>query len=346
VCFNPQSGSALGCRELGRPELDTICRSAKCTILSKICNGYMDAYILSESSLFVYPHKIVIKTCGTTTLLRCVENILNFAAARCLELEWLGYSRKNYTFPGDQLYPHSNFDEERSYLQSHSHLNERLDGSGYVLGPMTGDHWFVFVADKCDRPSYLSTDRVLNIMMFDFDQGCAQNFYKENCPTGRDMTEKSGIISLVPGAIIDDHAFDPCGYSMNAILFDSYATMHITPEPACSYASYETNQSLRSYTSLIKNVLSIFKPKRFVITMWADEAGVSAMSENPCDLKRISMPSKTNYIRTSVSSTKIEGETCCLLSNWCLEAEFLQKAKFKSPPVVPSDTRRKFSDVL
>lgn len=49
--------------------------------------------------------------------------------------------------------------------QSHSKLSAKLNGSGYVLGPLTGDHFYVYVADKCVRPSYECHDRVLNIMV-------------------------------------------------------------------------------------------------------------------------------------------------------------------------------------
>ena len=38
---------------------------------------------------------------------------------------------------------------------------------------------------------------------------------------------KSGIAALVPGATIDDFAFDPCGYSMNAITYGNYATVRL-----------------------------------------------------------------------------------------------------------------------
>lgn len=40
-------------------------------------------------------------------------------------------------------------------------LASRLHTAGYVLGPVTGDHWFVYVADKCDRPDYTATDRTV-----------------------------------------------------------------------------------------------------------------------------------------------------------------------------------------
>jgi S-adenosylmethionine decarboxylase len=156
-----------------------------------------------------------------------------------------------------------------------------LDGSGYTLGPVTGDHWFVFVADQTIRVDPVSdTDRVLNIMMFDVDPDVARLFYYENYETdddeskdakttriSKEMTAKSGIDALVPGAIIDPRAFEPCGYSMNAVLFKSYSTMHITPEERSSYASFETNQKVASYKSLVNNVVRTFRPQRFVMTL-------------------------------------------------------------------------------
>jgi hypothetical protein len=57
-----------GLRLLPRSDLDLICSRARCTILSHISNRYLDAYVLSESSLFVYPYMLVLKTCGTTIL--------------------------------------------------------------------------------------------------------------------------------------------------------------------------------------------------------------------------------------------------------------------------------------
>lgn len=75
--------------------------------------------------------QVVMKTCGTTTLLRCVATLLQAALQQQgLVLEWMGYSRKNFTFPGDQLFPHSSFDQELGYLRAHSHLNQRLNGAG------------------------------------------------------------------------------------------------------------------------------------------------------------------------------------------------------------------------
>ncbi|GMH77061.1 hypothetical protein TL16_g07282, partial [Triparma laevis f. inornata] len=261
-----------GLRTLPRNSLNEICSLASCNILSSISNTYLDAYVLSESSLFVYPYMLILKTCGTTTLLRILKRLLEMAAEIGLVLDWVGYSRKNLMRPEEQLYPHTSWEQEMKYITDHKDFTDRLCGNGYTLGPVTGDHWFVWVADRTIRnEAAVGTDRVINIMMFDIDPVVAEKFYADKYEDPNEMTKSAGIENLVPGATIDPRAFEPCGYSMNAILYNSYATMHVTPERGSSYVSFESNQKLKGYGALISNVVRTFKPKRFVITLMADE---------------------------------------------------------------------------
>eukprot|EP00543_Licmophora_paradoxa_P017696 CAMPEP_0202460432 /NCGR_PEP_ID=MMETSP1360-20130828/43925_1 /ASSEMBLY_ACC=CAM_ASM_000848 /TAXON_ID=515479 /ORGANISM="Licmophora paradoxa, Strain CCMP2313" /LENGTH=425 /DNA_ID=CAMNT_0049082089 /DNA_START=140 /DNA_END=1417 /DNA_ORIENTATION=- len=358
VCFRavpnqtPQEdhNGKLGLRRLTRLDLDRICGRARCTILSYVSNQYLDAYVLSESSLFVYPFMLVLKTCGTTTLLRCIATLIECSKHLGLEIAWVGYSRKNFNFPGDQAFPHQSFFQELDYLASHKNLCERLDGNGYTLGPLTSDHWFVFVADQTTRINPdTDTDRVLNIMMFDIDDDVAQLFYYDHYQTldgedkasettrvSKEMTHKSGIHALCPGAIIDPRAFEPCGYSMNAILFRSYSTIHITPESGSSYASFETNQKVASYSSLINNVIATFRPKRFVMTLMADEYGLHEMRDNPLTgsamSSRVVVPSG-QYKRQTLASIKVEDDCCCMMGNWTLDAKALRAEKHRGMSV-------------
>ncbi|KAJ6351860.1 hypothetical protein OIU78_007699 [Salix suchowensis] len=53
----------LGLRLLGFESLEQVLDAVQCTVVSAVANQYFDAYVLSESSLFVYPTKIIIKTC-------------------------------------------------------------------------------------------------------------------------------------------------------------------------------------------------------------------------------------------------------------------------------------------
>jgi S-adenosylmethionine decarboxylase len=358
-----QEPQLMGLRRLERADIEAICARARCTILSSMSNRYLDAYVLSESSLFVYPYMLVLKTCGTTTLLRCIAVLIDLGRKLGLEIDWVGYSRKNFNFPGDQSFPHQSFHQELDYLYGHRKLCERLDGSGYTLGPVTGDHWFVFVADHTIRSKSLEidTDRVLNIMMFDIDETVAKFFYydqyqndvaeetkeEESRRISEEQTVRSGIQALCPGAMIDSRSFEPCGYSMNAILFRSYSTIHITPESGSSYASFETNQKVSSYKSLISNVIRTFRPKRFVMTLMADEGGLKQVRENPLADSAIeskivvpttlagrsrpqvrstsitagTTPKSFTYKRSSLASIKVEEDCCCMMGNWVLEKE-------------------------
>lgn len=255
------------------------------------------------------------------------------------------------------MFPHGSFHQEMEYLYSHRNLCERLDGNGYTLGPVTGDHWFVFVADKTKRACWeTDTDRVLNLMMFDIDEDVARKFYYDQyeARTGpeetddeatlrisQEQTKAAGIDELVPGATIDPRAFEPCGYSMNAVLFHSYSTMHITPEEGSSYASFETNQKVKNYTPLISNVVRAFRPKRFVVTLMADEFGLKQMGNNPLFTgsargATIEVPiakskaaaaapgspsvcgKKASYRRSNVASIQVEDDVCCFMGNWVL----------------------------
>lgn len=321
VWFRPNVGIEDGLRALTRPQLDILCTKAKCSILTKVSSNYMDAYVLSESSLFIYKYKYIMKTCGTTTLLRCLASLLHFADELGLELTWVGYSRKNLNNPSAQKWPHSSFDDEIRFLSSHEKLQRRLRGNGYILGPVTSDHWFVYCADHSEIPTSLispdSRDVTINMMMFDMPASVRDIFFKENIDSAREMTIKSGIFGLCPGALIDDCAFTPCGYSMNAILHDTYSTIHVTPEEQCSYASYETNAFLPTYTPLVRNVLTVFKPRRFVLTFFGDESALTKI-ELPTDARSI-VAGNSPYQRTSQSSAKVEGDLCCLMACYGLE---------------------------
>ena len=330
--------------------------------MSKMSNHHLDAYVLSESSLFVYPHRLVMKTCGTTTLLRCIGHILSYTDELGMECTWLGYSRKNLFHPDAQQWPHSSFSDEMKYLDTHEKLQSRLQGFGHILGPITGDHWFVYVADLEDIPKpyksplstlnlslvpepsvitttdpYVGEDRTINMMMFDIPPSVASQFYLANSPGGgEEMTQKSGIATLCPGAKIDERSFTPCGYSMNAILHESYYTIHITPEPECSYVSFETNASLTSYSALIRNVLGVFKPRRYLLTTFGDDAALRALKQLPTD-PRVVPCAHGVYNRTNLASSSMaNGEEMCYLANYSLDADTAASLHLAGAELLPA----------
>lgn len=97
--FNPglsTDSEHIGLRSLNRNQLDEILVPAECTIVSSLSNDSLDSYVLSESSHFVYPYKIIIKTCGTTKLLLSIPPILKLSSELSLTEIRKVYSWKLY----------------------------------------------------------------------------------------------------------------------------------------------------------------------------------------------------------------------------------------------------------
>jgi len=279
IAFKTARGCEMvpeGLRSVTQDEWSDVLTLAKCTILSKTSNAFFDAFVLSESSLFVYPSKIMIKTCGTTTLLNTVSRFLEIGKRCGLEVDYVFYSRKNYNFPHRQIFPHFDFRLEVDFLH-----RTFPKGQAYILGDVTGDHWNLFVADYSGAHG---SEQTVEIMMSHLDPTTMAQFYKtENFVSAKHTTISSGIDDIIPGSTIDEFQFDPCGYSMNGLKDESYSTIHVTPEPHCCFVSFDTNLPQSSYTKMIQKVVEIFKPGKFQVALVLDkasQAGQSAKSFN------------------------------------------------------------------
>ena len=76
---------------------------AACCIVSHKANEDFDAYVLSESSLFVYPERLTLKTCGTTQLLAAVPLLVELAESLDMCACRTKYSRASFLFPEKQV---------------------------------------------------------------------------------------------------------------------------------------------------------------------------------------------------------------------------------------------------
>jgi S-adenosylmethionine decarboxylase len=260
---NPKRKNGL--RAVSKETWQSVLDYAKCTIISCTSNEHFDSFVLSESSLFVYPYKVMIKTCGTTTLLLCLSRMMEVAKEHDTSVELLVYSRKNLNFPSKQLYPHNAWDDEMKFL------SKMFDGQGHILGAMNKDHWNLYVADLRPPPIMQRNNQTFEVMMHDLSPQVMSQFFKKEGVTAADTTQSSGIADLLPGSTIDDFQFEPCGYSMNGLLTEWYWTIHITPESHCSYVSFETNAPLASFSRMLKRVFATFQPGRATVAILADD---------------------------------------------------------------------------
>ncbi|KGN46169.1 S-adenosylmethionine decarboxylase proenzyme 4 [Cucumis sativus] len=282
----------MGLRQLSFDSLQQVLREVQCTVVSAVANHYFDAYVLSESSLFVYPTKIIIKTCGTTQLLKSIPPLIHHALNLHLTLVSCRYTRGNFIFPLSQPFPHTSFHEEVVYLENSlpNHLCFRK-ASVMPSNLLPSHAWHVFSA--CDETRLVHFDSgfyTVEVCMTDLDRSLAKKFFrrpgdgKSADAAGKEMTEISGINKINPNALVCDFAFDPCGYSMNGIDGDRYSTIHVTPEDGYSYASFECVGSIYDgddFVRTLKRAVQVFRPGKVSVStttatshrVWARVAG-------------------------------------------------------------------------
>ncbi|KAJ6834128.1 S-adenosylmethionine decarboxylase proenzyme-like [Iris pallida] len=258
-----------GLRALSRAQIDSIVDLARCTIVSQLSNKQFDSYVLSESSLFIYPNKIVMKTCGTTKLLLSIPRILELASGLSLSVLSAKYSRGTFIFPGVQPSPHRSFSEEVAALDC---FFGKLasGGNAYVIGDPASPNrnWHIYYATEEPEIPMVT----LEMCMTGLNGKKASVFFKnaEDDQSKKTMTKLSGIPDILPGMEICDFEFEPCGYSMNAIDGSALSTIHVTPEEGFSYASYEAmgfDPGAVDFGGLVERVLSCFSPSDFSVAV-------------------------------------------------------------------------------
>ncbi|GFY85190.1 adenosylmethionine decarboxylase family protein [Actinidia rufa] len=186
-------GHGLGLRWLGFESLEKVLHAVQCTVVSAVANHYFDSYVLSESSLFVYPNKIIIKTCGTTQLLKSIRPLLIYAADLGLTLSGCRYTRGNFIFPKSQPYPHTNFREEISFLEAN--LPNSLI---YRNATVMANQWHVFTASDHVISHVSAKVYTIEVCMTELDPVLARKFFRrpgdENPGevAGKEMTFDNG----------------------------------------------------------------------------------------------------------------------------------------------------------
>jgi len=296
------------------------------------------SFLLSESSLIVYPGKAVLKTCGRTVPICSVARLLELARGEGLEPEWLCYSRKNFLAPSQQPWEHQSKEAEIALCRQ-ACLGV---GDAYVLGQLTGDHWLVYNAEFRWTDCGERGDFQVDLMMYDLPTDVQRVFHTsapEGSPEGaRAMTRESGLAALAEsiGGEVDDYCFDKCGYSCNVHAGDAYAMVHVTPQEGCSYASFETNfGSKRSgqpegsveeaLNSLVGRVLDVFRPQKLTLTLFLDQGAATAVGGAPF------AAAAARYRRRTHTSAYFEQDYAATIANYAAVPEGSKRPRVAGP---------------
>jgi len=262
-------------------------------VLSVVRGDHVDAYLLSESSLFVFKDRIFMKTCGTTRIFNAVEVIVSHLSEEMpgINLTRVAYSRPTYRFPNRQLRGYGKgFEEEVELLRSvtmkatarswESAIHTTGEGimfhssslflSGITAKPM-------LLEGRAGNNECKKENISMDLAMFNLDQSKMEDFFGQQAIVLENLFVRGFLPMDSPGLQIDEHHFDPCGYSLNAIDGDYYWSIHVTPEAQYSYISFETNHP--SAMDVYQKLQDFYLPKTAIV-LWADEEGSPAYIMN------------------------------------------------------------------
>lgn len=93
----------MGLRSMDRVQLDQLMELTRCSIISSSQTTELDAYVLSESSLFIFRDTFILKTCGRTCILNGLEQLLSITASLRMHPIRVKYSRASFLFPAKQV---------------------------------------------------------------------------------------------------------------------------------------------------------------------------------------------------------------------------------------------------
>lgn len=291
-----------------------------CKVLSVVESEEVDAYLLSESSMFVFAHKVILKTCGTTTLLLGLQNMLQAAAGAGFPANATNitahketcfaetckfqseavpyrvfYSRKNFLFPDRQIGPHRSWNDEVGLLDK-----TFKKGSAYLVGKMNGDHWYLWIMGPSGAESAQVTtkhiemgienndDETLEVLMTDLDEQNAKQFYLSDAVAAAEKTflaeNNKAALSASVGSIAADAVFDDVDNSGTA-----------TPDTLPEELTTE-GHALGTLVSEGCGLSSVYDTDRY------PDAMVDAYMFNPCGF------SANGVIPAPPSETAVEGE--------------------------------------
>ncbi|WP_371188318.1 adenosylmethionine decarboxylase [Thalassotalea maritima] len=215
-------------------------------ILSSISNDECKAFLLSESSLFVWQDRILILTCGVTHLVKSVEYFIEHIGME--KIAHVFYQRKNEYFAQAQF---SAFGDDIKLL------NKYMSGKAYRFGELDGHHNYVFHQDNNYQAD--SEDKTYELLAYQISEKASTMLTLPGL-SSRQIRNYLQLEQMLPGFELDDFVFDPFGYSVNAIKGSEYLTIHITPQAGSSYVSFESNLNL---IELAPQILQILEPNSF-----------------------------------------------------------------------------------
>lgn len=210
-------------RSLTPAQVRQLVAAANTKIVSSLKTKVCDAYILSESSLFLFDDRLIMITCGTSNL---IESALR-------ALEWFPISNIQ-TFIFKRQMEKQPWLQPTTFHEDAAKLNRIFPGKLLIQGA-DQQQFFAFVYGTGQPSTRVGVEILLKDIQEDWYPGFQNSTFA-----------------------VAEHHFTPSGYSMNAVAENSeYFTIHL------NFLKDELNASFQGsfQTDKIQNVISQVREK-------------------------------------------------------------------------------------
>ena len=261
---------------LEEPEVfwDELVELAQAKILSKLESETCKAFLLSESSLFIWEDRVILITCGTTTLIKAAKHLLNRYGIDCIEEVF--YERKNEYQPNLQ---------KSSALEDMHELQSLLGGKVMRFGRQDDHHVYIY-NNNFHEQAHAGKVNTLELLMYGLKGEFKDSFVNDQ-KNQKIVLEK--LTEVLPDFVFDTFFFEPEGFSFNALKGDQYATMHVTPQGSENYLSFEMDQvNLKESEEIVAKLVELCKPISYDIILFSAEEENVGLHRPPYEVKQIS----------------------------------------------------------
>ncbi|MDE2292793.1 MAG: hypothetical protein KGL53_11985, partial [Elusimicrobia bacterium] len=146
-----------------------------------------------------------------------------------------------------------------NFLDDARAIGRVLPGRAFRFGEEDEHHVCLFHLDRRFKPD--PRDVTLEVLMHGIDERARRAFCRGPEHTLEAIHRGTGVRAILEGFQIDDHVFEPFGYSLNALRGPEYFTIHVTPQAVGSYVSFETNHFFHEdLEGVVSRVLEVFRP--------------------------------------------------------------------------------------
>ncbi|AGH82147.1 S-adenosylmethionine decarboxylase [Psychromonas sp. CNPT3] len=219
-------------------------QQAGACILGEIKENNIKAFILSESSLFIWENKLLLITCGTTHLLEAAVYFKKTAPKNSIKA--LHFQRHQANKPDAQK---STFTEDCAILQT--------------LSPGNTLHWQDdYQGDIFRSNTYQPYNATTAILMLNTLSSPFATRLQNNSVSSDEIEQHLDIKRCFKDFHIHQHSFQPKGYSINGICGEGYFTLHLSPESIASYLSFESNLKSEIYRPFMQHLRQLFNPQK------------------------------------------------------------------------------------